>query len=222
MKSLLLIPALMAIPALSAADDSPAVSKEAAPRVQSPEHPTQEMSIYDIKVTAQDGSETTLAPYKGKVLLIVNTATRCGFTPQYTELESLYEQFRERGFEILDFPCNQFGAQAPGSDEEIHSFCTLRFGTQFPRFAKVDVNGPNAAPLYKMLTTHTRFGGFGSSPMASRMENIASRMDPDFRNNGNIKWNFTKFLLGRDGAILARFEPTEDMSRVKARIEAAL
>ena len=107
------------------------------------------MNIYDFKVKAQDGGEISLADYKGKVLLIVNTATGCGFTPQYKELQELYEEFSAQGFEILDFPCNQFGEQAPGSDEEIHTFCTGRFGITFPQFAKVDVNGENAIPLYK-------------------------------------------------------------------------
>ena len=119
--------------------------------------------------------------------------------------QELYDACHEQGLEILDFPCNQFGAQAPGSDEEIHSFCTGRYGISFPQFAKIDVNGENADPLYKYLTENTTFEGFGKSPMALMMAGIAKKMDKDYKNNGNIKWNFTKFLIGRDGEILKRY-----------------
>ena len=180
------------------------------------------MSIYDFKVKAQDGSEVSLEDYKGKVLLIVNTATGCGFTPQYDELQDLYEACRDKGLEILDFPCNQFGAQAPGDDEEIHAFCTGRFGITFPQFSKVDVNGENAIPLYQWLTENSTFEGFGISPMAVMMNGIARKMDKDYKNNGSIKWNFTKFLIGRDGSILARFEPTAPMKSVMEAVRAAL
>ena len=180
------------------------------------------MSIYDFKVKKQDGSEVRLSDYKGEVLLIVNTATGCGFTPQYDELQDLYEACHDQGLEILDFPCNQFGGQAPGSDEEIHDFCTGRYGITFPQLAKIDVLGDNADPLFKYLSANTRFEGFGMSPMGLAMNGIAKKMDKDFKNNGNIKWNFTKFLIGRDGTILARFEPTEAMKRVMAKVEAAL
>ena len=180
------------------------------------------MSIYDFKVKAQDGSEVSLEDYKGKVLLIVNTATGCGFTPQYDELQDLYEACRDKGLEILDFPCNQFGAQAPGDDEEIHAFCTGRFGITFPQFSKVDVNGENAIPLYQWLTENSTFEGFGMSPMAVMMNGIAKKMDKDYKNNGSIKWNFTKFLIGRDGSILARFEPTAPMKSVMEAVRAAL
>ncbi|MCM1135553.1 MAG: glutathione peroxidase [Clostridium sp.] len=176
------------------------------------------MSIYDFKVKARDGEDISLADYRGKVLLIVNTATGCGFTPQYEELQSIYEEFKEQGLEILDFPCNQFGEQAPGSDEEIHSFCTGRFGITFPQLAKVDVNGEHASPLFKWLSENTRFEGFGKSPMALMMSGVAKKMDKDYKNNSNIKWNFTKFLIDRDGNIVARFEPT-DMKRVKEKIK---
>ena len=179
------------------------------------------MNVYDFKVTAQDGSEVSLAEYKGKVLLIVNTATGCGFTPQYEELQNLYEAFHEKGLEILDFPCNQFGEQAPGTDAEIHSFCTGRFGITFPQFAKIDVNGENAVPLYRWLTENTKFEGFGASPMALMLSGIVKKMDKDYRNNGNIKWNFTKFLIDREGNIAARFEPM-NMKDLQAKIEACL
>ena len=180
------------------------------------------MSIYDFTVKAMDGTSLPLSDYRGKVLLIVNTATGCGFTPQYEELQDLYDACHDKGLEILDFPCNQFGGQAPGSDEEIHDFCTGRYGITFPQLAKIDVLGENADPLFRYLSENTKFEGFGMSPMGLAMNGIAKKMDKDFKNNGNIKWNFTKFLIGRDGTILARFEPTEAMKRVMAKVEAAL
>lgn len=179
------------------------------------------MNIYDFTVKARDGSEVSLSDYQGKVLLIVNTATGCGFTPQYDELQEIYDTFKDQGFEILDFPCNQFGAQAPGDDEEIHSFCTLRFGTTFPQFSKVDVNGENAIPLFKWLADNTKFEGFGMSPMGMMLSGVVKKTDKDYKNNGNIKWNFTKFLINRNGEIVARFEPT-DMKKLKERIAACL
>ncbi|MBQ7363161.1 MAG: glutathione peroxidase [Clostridia bacterium] len=179
------------------------------------------MNAYDFTVKTMDGSEVSLEKYKGKVLLIVNTATACGFTPQYKELEELYREFSAEGLEILDFPCNQFGGQAPGSNEEIHTFCTGRFGITFPQFAKVDVNGEDATPLYKWLTENTKFGGFGKSPMSLILSGVVKKTDKDYKNNGKIKWNFTKFLIDRNGEIVARFEPT-DMKRLKAAIKECL
>ena len=157
------------------------------------------MSIYDIKVRAMDGSETALEGYRGKVLLIVNTATGCGFTPQYTGLQELYEEYREKGFEILDFPCNQFGSQAPGTEEEIHTFCTGRFGITFPQFAKIDVNGEQEDPLYTYLKQQ-KGGLLGEK----------------------IKWNFTKFLVDRDGKVIGRFSPTETPKALEKKIAALL
>lgn len=180
------------------------------------------MSIYDFKVKAQDGSNVSLADYEGKVLLIVNTATGCGFTPQYDELQDLYELHQKDGLEILDFPCNQFMDQAPGSDEEIHSFCTGRYGITFPQFSKIDVLGPNASPLFKYLSENTTFEGFGKSPMTLVLNGVVKKVDKDFKNNGNVKWNFTKFLISRDGQIITRFEPTAAMKVVKARVEEVL
>ena len=180
------------------------------------------MSIYDFKVKAQDGSEVPLADYKGKVLLIVNTATGCGFTPQYDGLEEIYELHNTDGLEILDFPCNQFAGQAPGSDEEIHSFCTGRYGITFPQFSKVEVLGPNADPLFKYLSENTTFGGFGKGPMTLVLAGVVKKMDKDYKNNGSIKWNFTKFLINRDGEIAARFEPTASLEDVNAKIEEVL
>lgn len=180
------------------------------------------MSIYDFSFKAQDGSEVSMEQYKGKVLLIVNTATGCGFTPQYDELQDLYEEFADKGLEILDFPCDQFGHQAPGSDEEIHSFCTGRFGITFPQFSKIEVNGDNAIPLYKWLVDNSKFEGFGKSPMGLAMVAVAKSQDKDYKNNSAIKWNFTKFLISRDGQILGRFEPTFSMKKLREAVASAL
>ncbi len=179
------------------------------------------MGIYDFSVKARDGSEVPLSDYKGKVLLIVNTATGCGFTPQYEDLQKIYDEFRDRGLEILDFPCNQFKEQAPGSDEEIHQFCKGRFGITFPQFSKIDVLGENASPLFRYLSENTEFEGF-SGTKALLLGPIVKSMDKDYKNNGNVKWNFTKFLIGRGGEIIGRFEPTADMKKVRAAVEKAL
>jgi glutathione peroxidase len=174
--------------------------------------------IYDHKLTTGNGGTLDLADFKGKVIMIVNTATGCGFTPQYEGLEKLYQQYKDQGFEILDFPCNQFGAQAPGTEEEIHTFCTGRFGITFPQFAKTDVNGEDAIPLYNWLEEVGPFKGFGKSPAGLMMSGIAKKMDKDYKNNGKIKWNFTKFLIDREGNFVERFEPTADMKAVEAAI----
>lgn len=147
-------------------------------------------SIYDFKVKDDIGKEVSLSDYKGKVLLIVNTATRCGFTPQYKELQAMYEKYHDAGLEILDFPCNQFGQQAPGTIEEIHQFCTANFNITFPQFDKIEVNGDGAHPLYNWL-----------------------------KKGNDIKWNFTKFLISRDGKILRRYEPRDKMSNIDADVQ---
>lgn len=180
------------------------------------------MNVYDFKVKAQDGTEVSLSDYKGKVLLIVNTATGCGFTPQYDGLQDLYEECQKDGLEILDFPCNQFRDQAPGTDEEIHSFCTGRYGITFPQFSKVEVLGENAIPLYQWLTENTKFEGFGKSAKGLMMAGVVKLMDKNYKNNGNVKWNFTKFLIDREGNIVARFEPTEDMEKVSKKVKEVL
>lgn len=179
------------------------------------------MNIYDFAVKAQDGTEVSLSSFKGKALLIVNTATGCGFTPQYTELQEMYEEFKDQGFEILDFPCNQFGEQTPGSDEEVHDFCTGRYGITFPQYSKIDVNGENAIPLYKWLTANTKFEGFEGA-MGLILRPVVKKMDKDYKNNGSIKWNFTKILIDRNGEIAARFEPTADMKKIRSKIREVL
>lgn len=142
------------------------------------------MTIYDFKVRSAKGEKVSMADYKGKVLLIVNTATGCGFTPQYEGLQKLYDKYKDKGLEILDFPCNQFGHQAPGTEEEIQEFCTLKYKTTFPLFAKVEVNGKNEEPLFRYLKSQE--GGFLGD---------------------DIKWNFTKFLVTRDGRVVGRYAP---------------
>lgn len=153
------------------------------------------MGVYDYSVTDNKGNQVSLKDYEGKVLLIVNTATRCGLTPQYEGLEALYEKYRDRGFEILDFPCNQFAFQAPGNAEKIDSFCKFRYDTKFPRFAKIKVNGKDADPLYVYLKT---------------------------QKPGRIGWNFAKFLVDRKGNVVSRFAPSEKPGKLEGAIEAEL
>lgn len=180
-------------------------------------------SVYDFKVNDDAGKEVALSDYKGKVLLIVNTATRCGFTPQYKELEALYEQYGKQGLEILDFPCNQFGEQAPGSIEEIHQFCTVNFNIQFPQFDKIEVNGANEHPLYTYLKSQKGFGGFDLSDKTGKLlDDMFRKRDANYDKNADIKWNFTKFLVSRDGKVLKRYEPTEKIETIEADIKKEL
>lgn len=180
------------------------------------------MSIYDYTVPAADGSTVSLKDYEGKVLLIVNTATGCGFTPQYKDLEEIYHEDHEKGLEIIDIPCNQFAGQTPGTDEEIHQFCTLKYNTEFPQMKKSDVNGENALPLYGYLKSQKGFEGFGKGAKALAMSAMLKKIDSDYKNNPEIKWNFTKFVVDRKGNVVARFEPTADMNDVKACVESLL
>ncbi len=168
------------------------------------------------------GNDVKLSEYQGKVLLIVNTATGCGFTPHYEPLEAMYRDLRDKGFEILDFPCNQFANQAPGSEDEIHQFCKLKFGTEFPQFAKIDVNGENAAPLFAYLAAEKPFEGFGKGIKNTALNKFAEMNNKKFGDQAYIKWNFTKFLIARDGSVIARFEPTTEMDDVRKAVEAAL
>ena len=174
------------------------------------------MNIYDYSVQDAQENDVPLKQYKDKALLIVNTATDCGFTPQYKELEEIYEKYHDSGFEIIDVPCNQFGEQAPGTDAEIHSFCTLRYHTKFPQMKKSDVNGEQALPLFTYLKSQKKFEGFGEGKMAEMLADFIQKIDSDYKNNSDIKWNFTKFVIARDGAVVARFEPTAPMSDVAA------
>lgn len=177
------------------------------------------MGFYDLKVTARDGSEVSMKDYENKVVLVVNTATGCGFTPHYKPLEEMYEKYHDRGFEIIDVPCNQFAGQTPGTDDEIHEFCTLKYNTQFPQMKKSDVNGENAIELFKFLKSQKTFEGFGKGPAALAMSAMLKKIDKDYKNNSEIKWNFTKFIVNRKGEVVARFEPTADMKDVDKFVE---
>ncbi len=179
-------------------------------------------TVYDFKVKDRQGNEVALSDYAGKVLLIVNTATGCGFTPHYEPLEEMYRELKDKGFEILDFPCNQFAGQAPESDDEIHEFCTVKFGTEFPQFAKIDVNGDSADPLFVYLATEKPFEGFGKGLKNAMLNKFSKMNNKKYGDKAYIKWNFTKFLVDREGKVLARFEPTVDMKEVRAAVEAAL
>ncbi len=175
------------------------------------------MTLYDLTVTNRAGEQVSMADFKGKVLLIVNTATGCGFTPQYKGLEELYQKYHEKGFEVLDFPCDQFGHQAPGDDQEIHEFCTARYKTTFDRFKKIEVNGPNEIPLFTYLKSQKGFEGFKGLKGAV-MKAVAAANDPDYKNNPDIKWNFTKFLVDRDGNVVERFESTVEPEKIDSSI----
>ena len=180
------------------------------------------MGIYDLTVKDRKGNEVSLGEYRGKVLLIVNTATGCGFTPHYEPLEAMYREFRENGFEILDFPCNQFANQAPGDADEIHEFCTLKFGTEFPQFKKIDVNGDTADPLFAFLASEKPFNGFGKGLKNAALNKFAALNNQKYGDKTYIGWNFTKFLVNRAGEVVARFEPTFDMKEVRAAVAAEL
>ncbi len=179
------------------------------------------MSIYDLNVTKRDGSQVSMADYKGKVLLIVNTATGCGFTPQYKGLEELYQKYHDKGLEILDFPCDQFGHQAPGEDDEIHEFCTMKYHTTFDQFKKIEVNGANQTELYAYLKSQKGFGGF-SGLKGAVMKAVAAAQDPNYKNNPDIKWNFTKFLVDKEGNVTERFESTVEPEKIDAKIASLL
>jgi glutathione peroxidase len=180
-------------------------------------------NVYDFTVKDRRGNDVSLTEYKGKVLLIVNTATRCGFTPQYEELEALYKEYKDKGLEILDFPCNQFGQQAPGTEEEIHEFCTLNFGTEFPQFKKIEVNGENESPLFTFLKEQRGFKGFDlEHKIGALLHDMLSKADPDYATKPDIKWNFTKFLIDREGNVVERYEPTTDIKIIEEDIKKLL
>ncbi len=173
------------------------------------------MSVYEYSVPTPKGEQISLQDYAGKVLLIVNTATGCGFTPQYKDIEEIYEKYHDHGLEVIDVPCNQFAGQTPGTDDEIHQFCTLKYNTQFPQMKKSDVNGENQLPLYAYLKSQKSFEGFGSGVKALAMSAMLKKIDKNYKTNPDIKWNFTKFVVDREGNVVARFEPTADMKEVE-------
>lgn len=178
------------------------------------------MGIYDLKAKKRNGEEFDLSSLKGKVSLVVNTATGCGFTPQYEGLEKLYEQYHAQGFEILDFPCDQFGHQAPGTDDEIHAFCTSKYQTKFDQLAKIDVNGENESPIFTVLKEqqpHEEVKGLKNKMAIKAIQKISKTCVKE----GDIVWNFTKFLVDKDGNAVKRYDPTfvpsdieEDLSKL--------
>jgi glutathione peroxidase len=171
------------------------------------------MSIYDLKVKNRNNEEVSLSEFKGKVLLIVNTATGCGFTPQYEGLEKIYKTYHDKGLEILDFPCNQFGNQAPGTDDEIHEFCTFKYNTSFDQFTKIEVNGENESPLYTLLKNAINDDIIAGMKNKMAMKAI-EKISKTYKEKKDIKWNFTKFLIDKDGNVVGRYSPTykpEDM-----------
>jgi glutathione peroxidase len=180
-------------------------------------------TVYDFTVKDRKGKDVSLKEYANEVLLIVNTATKCGFTPQYEELERLYKDYHSQGFCILDFPCNQFGQQAPGTDESIHEFCKLNYGTEFPQFKKIKVNGEEADPLYKFLKEQKGFAGWDPEHnLTAILDDMLSKEDPDYKQKPDIKWNFTKFLINKKGQVVARFEPTTKAEVIEAAVKEEL
>ncbi len=181
------------------------------------------MSVYDFKVKTSKGEEISLSDYKGQVLIIVNTASKCGFTPQYQELQDLYMKYKAQGFTILGFPSNQFAGQEPGSNEEVQSFCRLNYGVTFPVFAKGDVRGDTAQPLFQYLISQKGFQGFDEShPVAKPLMEALQKNFPEFLEGDSIKWNFTKFLIDREGNVVERFEPTTTPKKMEDAIKALL
>ena len=180
-------------------------------------------SIYDYTALSNKGKEMNFSDYKGKVLLIVNTASKCGFTPQYDGLEALYQKYKDQGLVIIGFPCDQFGHQEPGTDEQIEEFCRLNHGVTFPLMSKIDVNGENAHPIYKWLESQAGFAGFvPEHPLSKLLDEMLSKADADYASKPDIKWNFTKFLIDRKGAVVGRFEPTVEPSALEKDIEKVL
>lgn len=180
-------------------------------------------SIYDFKALSNEGEMVDFASYKGKVLVIVNTASKCGFTPQYDGLEELYQRYKDKGLVIIAFPCDQFGHQEPGSDEQIAEFCRMNHGVTFPLMSKIEVNGENAHPIFQWLKGQAGFAGFDlNHKLGKLMHKMLSSQDPDYAKNPDIKWNFTKFVISRDGTKVVRFEPTSEPEELSACIESML
>lgn len=181
------------------------------------------MNFYDFNVKDIRGRDVSLEEYKGKLLLIVNTASKCGFTPQYDGLEKLFQKYKDKGLVILGFPCNQFLAQEPGSEAQISEFCRLNYGVTFPLFAKIDVRGENASPLFQYLTEAAPFQGFElQKESGKKIYEVVKKHHPENLEGNGVKWNFTKFLVGRDGAVNARFEPTVTPEELDPILNAAL
>ena len=176
------------------------------------------MSIYDIKVKDREDKNVSLSKFKDKVLIIVNTATGCGFTPQYEGLENLYKKYHDKGLEILDFPCNQFGNQAPGTDDEIHEFCSLKYNTSFNQFTKIDVNGENELPLYTFLKNEIADDAIIGIKNKMAMKAV-EKISKTSKEKKDIKWNFTKFLIDKEGNVVGRYSPTYKPENMEEKIK---
>lgn len=180
-------------------------------------------TIYNYTALSNKGKEVSMADYRGKVLLIVNTASKCGFTPQYDGLEALYKKYRERGLVVIGFPCDQFGHQEPGTDEQIEEFCRMNHGVTFPLMSKIEVNGESAHPIYKWLKSKAGFAGFAAEhPLSKLLDEMLLKADADYASKPDIKWNFTKFLINRKGEVVGRFEPTAEPEGMEKAIEEQL
>ena len=180
------------------------------------------MSIYDYAYTSIEGNPVSMSQYKGKVVLIVNTASKCGFAPQYEGLEALYQRYRDQGFEVIGFPCNQFMDQEPGDEAAISEFCSVRWGVTFPMSAKADVRGDNAIPLFRHLTAQKGFEGMGKGIKNKAFDMMLKAKYKDGYKDSQVKWNFTKFLVDRQGEVTARFEPVVEPAETAAYIEKLL
>ncbi len=180
-------------------------------------------TIYDFTALSNKGKEVNFADYQGKVLLIVNTASKCGFTPQYDGLEALYQKYKDQGLVIIGFPCDQFGHQEPGTDEQIEEFCRINHGVTFPLMSKIEVNGEGAHPIYQWLKSQAGFAGFDPAhPLTKILDEMFTKADPDYASKPDIKWNFTKFLISKEGKVVSRFEPTTEPQGMEESIEKAL
>ncbi len=180
-------------------------------------------TIYGFKALSNKGKDVNFADYQGKVLLIVNTASKCGFTPQYDGLEALYQKYKDQGLVIIGFPCDQFGHQEPGTNEEIEEFCRLNHGVTFPLMSKIEVNGDGAHPIYQWLKSQAGFAGFDPAhPLTKILDDMFTKADPDYASKPDIKWNFTKFLISRKGTVVCRFEPTTEPQGMEKSIEKEL
>ena len=180
-------------------------------------------TIYGFNALSNKGKDVNFADYQGKVLLIVNTASKCGFTPQYDGLEALYQKYKDQGLVVIGFPCDQFGHQEPGTNEEIEEFCRLNHGVTFPLMSKIDVNGDGAHPIYQWLKSQAGFAGFDPAhPLTKILDDMFTKADPDYASKPDIKWNFTKFLISRKGTVVCRFEPTTEPQGMEKSIEKEL
>ena len=180
-------------------------------------------TIYDFTALSNKGKEVNFADYQGKVLLIVNTASKCGFTPQYDGLEALYQKYKDQGLVIIGFPCDQFGHQEPGTDEQIEEFCRINHGVTFLLMSKIEVNGEGAHPIYQWLKSQAGFAGFDPAhPLTKILDEMFTKADPDYASKPDIKWNFTKFLISKEGKVVSRFEPTTEPQGMEESIEKAL